>query len=234
MQLKDILIENVLFLDIETTPNAQHMRDLVEDEKREWSRKCMAIRQSNYENDSALFESKATLYPEFAKVICISIGMIREGILYIKSFSNEKEIDLLNEFVTMLNGTKEGTVLCAHNGKNFDFPFLCKRIMINKIPMPALLNVYGKKPWEITHLDTREIWGNGGKDSASLSTLCYVFGIPTPKDDIDGSQVKRVYYEEKDLPRIVKYCQKDVVATVNVLLTMRYDIIIPEDKIVIR
>ena len=133
-----------------------------------------------------------------------------------KSFKNEKE-----------------DVLCAHNGKEFDFPYLCRRMLVNGIKIPKILQIMGKKPWEINHIDTLEFWKFGDyKHYTSLELLTEIFGIPSPKDDIKGSDVARVYWEEKDLNRIAKYCQKDVLALVQLFLRFKGESLLKEDDMI--
>lgn len=171
---------------------------------------------------------RAGIYAEFGKIICISVGyLVADGTahhLRKKSFYSHDERVLLEEFAELLNRhfSKPDSRLCAHNGKEFDFPWLSRRMIINNIPLPALLDNSGKKPWEVNHLDTMEMWKFGDyKSYTPLNLLTYILGIPSPKDDIDGSQVHHVYYRLNDLPRIVKYCEKDVEALVKVFLRMK-------------
>jgi uncharacterized protein YprB with RNaseH-like and TPR domain len=122
--------------------------------------------------------------------------------------------------------------LCAHNGKEFDYPYLIRRILINGLEVPSILNLSGKKPWEVNHIDTMELWKFGDyKHYTSLELLATVFGISSPKDDINGSDVGRVYWQENDLQRIVKYCQKDVVTIVNLLLRFKGKPMMGEESI---
>ena len=181
---------------------------------------------------------KAGIYAEFGKVVCISLGFILqkdgETQIRLKSIANEDEQALLQEFIDLLNSyyTAPDFLFCAHNGKEFDIPFLCRRILINGKKIPNILNVSGKKPWEIKHLDTMELWKFGDfKNYTSLDLLSYVFNIPTPKDDMDGSQVAKVFYEDKDLDRIIHYCEKDVVATIQLFRKYQGESIINEEFI---
>ena len=171
------------------------------------------------------------IFAEFGKIICISTGVIVGGKAHIKSFFGHNEKDLLNEFADYLRDLPSRGVrlLCAHNGKEFDFPWICRRMMINGIRIPDMLNIQGKKPWEIAHIDTMELWKFGDyKNFTSLDLLTELFDIPTPKDDINGADVARVYYEEDDLIRIMLYCQKDVVALMQLLRRLNYMPLIPE------
>ena len=152
----------------------------------------------------------------------------------VKSIANENEKILLQEYIDLLNSyyNSPDFLFCAHNGKEFDIPFLCRRILINGLKLPFILNVAGKKPWEIKHLDTMELWKFGDfKNYTSLDLLTYIFNIPTPKDDMDGSQVAKVFYEEKNLDRIIHYCEKDVIATIQLFRKYQGDSIIDEEFI---
>ncbi len=213
--LNDIEIGNVLFLDIETVPQTYSYKDLKEETKELWDKKWL------YNKDASSEElySKAGIFAEFAKIICISVGYFNGSQFRIKSYYGDDEAILLKEFKYMLEKHFDHPekVLCGHNAKEFDFPFICRRLLVNGIGLPNILNIAGKKPWEIKHLDTMELWKFGDyKSFTSLNLLAHIFNIPTPKDEIDGSQVARVYYEEKDLEKIVRYCGKDVVTVARV------------------
>lgn len=163
---------------------------------------------------------------EFGKIICISVGIIEKSEkIIIKSFYGDDEKQLLEEFGEIFNRPKlRDVILCAHNGKEFDFPWIARRFLINGMHPPKPFQLFGKKPWEIQHLDTMELWKFGDyKSYVSLELLAHVFGIPTPKDDIDGSMVASIYYIEKDLFRIVQYCEKDVLTLANVFRRMRQE-----------
>jgi uncharacterized protein YprB with RNaseH-like and TPR domain len=163
---------------------------------------------------------------EFGKIICISIGIYdKNDKLLIRSFAGDNEEELLKEFGEIFNRPKlQNVILCAHNGKEFDFPWIARRFLINGMQPPVPFQMFGKKPWEIPHLDTMELWKFGDwKSFISLELMAHLFGVPTPKDDIDGSMVSSIYYIEKDLPRIVKYCEKDVLTLANVFRKMRQE-----------
>lgn len=222
-----IQFNNILFLDIETVPQHDGHENLPEEWKILWDHKAsFLIRNKETETSKSIY-ARAGIYAEFGKIICISCGVIQgsgeEKKLVIKSFCGHDEKMLLYQFCEMLNkwcsdGNKQ---LCAHNGKEFDFPYLCRRLIINHISLPEILNLHGKRPWEIPHLDTLDMWKFGDyKNYTSLNLLAHALGIPTPKDDIDGSQVHEVYWKEKNLDRIVVYCQKDVLTVAQVLLRM--------------
>jgi 3'-5' exonuclease len=229
--LETIKISNVLFLDVETAPVVYQYKDLDENSRKLWDTKFRYQPADSFEEQY----KKAGVYAEFAKVICISVGFFNEQTFRIKSFFGDDEKKLLSDFAHLLNThyNRKDDLLCAHNGKEFDFPFLCRRMLINGVKLPKTLNIAGKKPWEINHLDTMELWKFGDyKSYTSLNLLANVFNIPTPKDDMDGSDVARVYWEEKDLQRIATYCQKDVITVAQLLLRFKGEPLIKEENIV--
>ena len=234
--LENINIKNILFIDIETVPQFDKYTHLPEYVKELWNLKCSTFRNiTEAELPDTLYQ-RAGIYAEFGKIICISCGCFTSNNVFrIKSFSGHDEKKILTEFSEMLQksyGSPE-KLLCAHNGKEFDFPFLCRRMLINQLPLPSILNISGKKPWEVAHLDTMELWKFGDyKSFTSLVLLAAVFEIPTPKDDIDGSMVWKVYWEEKNLDRIVKYCQKDVITIAQIFKKFRCEPLIEEHEIV--
>ena len=235
--LKNINYSKILFFDIETVPLEYNFKNLDERGQVLWYRKTRFIQERENLNAEEVYE-KAGIYAEFGKVVCISMGFIlqKEGETQIrlKSIANKEESILLQEFIDLLNSyyNSPDFMFCAHNGKEFDIPFLCRRILINEKKMPNILNVSGKKPWEIKHLDTMELWKFGDfKNYTSLDLLTYVFNIPTPKDDMDGSQVAKVFYEDKDLDRIIQYCEKDVVATIQLFRKFQGEALIDEEFI---
>jgi len=235
------MLQNILFLDIETVPQFSSFGKLPQDWQNLWKRKAnQLIKNTETETPETIY-ARAGIYAEFGKIICISCGFISgEGEkkkLSLKSFYGEEEKEVLLSFAGMLNkwATDNSKILCAHNGKEFDFPYLCRRMIINGIKIPHILNVSGKKPWEILHIDTMEFWKFGDyKSFTSLNLLAHCLGIPTPKDDIDGSMVAEVFWEQKDLERIVVYCQKDVVTVANVYLRIIGEMIIGPDNIEIK
>jgi DNA polymerase elongation subunit (family B) len=183
-----------------------------------------------------LLYSRAGIYSEFGKIICISVGAFLKGEFRIKSFFGHDEKVLLTEFADLLNKryNKPEHLLCAHNGKEFDFPYMARRMLVLGIPIPTILDLSGKKPWEVSHLDTMELWKFGDyKNYTSLDLLAAIFDIPTPKDDIDGSQVADVYYKENDLPRIVHYCTKDVLTVAQIFRRYRGEALIGESAVVV-
>ena len=235
--LQNINYNKILFFDIETVPLTYEFKDLEERAQGLWDRKTRFLQERDNLSPDELYE-KAGIYAEFGKVVCISMGFVlqKEGEtqIRVKSIANENEKILLQEYIDLLNSYYKSPdfLFCAHNGKEFDIPFLCRRILINGLKLPFILNVAGKKPWEIKHLDTMELWKFGDfKNYTSLDLLTYIFNIPTPKDDMDGSQVAKVFYEEKNLDRIIHYCEKDVIATIQLFRKYQGDSIIDEEFI---
>lgn len=234
--LQKIRLQNVLFLDIETVPEQSGFDLLDEKSKVLWEKKSEYQRKDG--QTPAEFYERAGIWAEFGKIICISAGFFsnQNGRAFrITSFSGE-ETALLKKFKALLEGHFNGPqhVLCAHNGKEFDFPYIARRMVINGISIPDKLNLFGKKPWEIAHLDTMELWRFGDyKHFTSLNLLTHILGIPSPKEDIDGSQVANVYYKEKDLDRIVRYCERDTIAIAQVLLKFRNEELLSDDEIVV-
>jgi predicted PolB exonuclease-like 3'-5' exonuclease len=235
--LQNINYNKILFFDIETVPLTYEFKDLEERAQGLWDRKTRFLQERDNLSPDELYE-KAGIYAEFGKVVCISMGFVlqKEGEtqIRVKSIANENEKILLQEYIDLLNSyyNSPDFLFCAHNGKEFDIPFLCRRILINGLKLPFMLNVAGKKPWEIKHLDTMELWKFGDfKNYTSLDLLTYIFNIPTPKDDMDGSQVAKVFYEEKNLDRIIHYCEKDVIATIQLFRKYQGDSLIDEEFI---
>lgn len=234
-------LQNILFLDVETVPQYADYHSLPRDWKELWDIKAANLLK-NHEGDTAeTIYHRAGIYAEFGKIICISCGFVQGSghhkKILLKSFYGDEEKGILTAFVDMLKkwSTGEPKYLCAHNGKEFDFPYLCRRMVVNNIEIPSLLNSSGKKPWEVNHLDTMELWKFGDfKSYTSLNLLAHTLGIPTPKDDIDGSRVWSVYWNDKDIHRIVTYCQKDVVTVAQIYLKLNGEAIVGQDNIEIR
>lgn len=234
--LKDVKLEDVLFLDIETVPQSPDYSDLPDDLKPFWDKKASHLIKGD-ETPETIF-ARSGIYAEFGKIICISAGFIvqRDGERFfrVKSFFGDDENALLTGFSVMLNrfGAKPKANLCAHNGKEFDFPYISRRMLVNGIEIPELLDVAGKKPWEVKFLDTMELWKFGDyKSYTSLDLLSKIFNIPSPKDDIDGSQVANVYYKEKDIERITTYCEKDALTVAQLFLRYKNEPIINPENI---
>ncbi|MPT35935.1 MAG: 3'-5' exonuclease [Flavobacterium sp.] len=234
--LEKIRLENILFLDIETVPEEENFNDLDETKQELYSLKTQYQRKDDFTPEE--FYERAGIWAEFGKIICISVGYftIRGDIRHFRvtSFFGD-EIKILKEFSNLLANhfNQPQHILCGHNAKEFDFPFIARRMIINGISIPPKLNLFGKKPWEVPHLDTMELWKFGDfKHFTSLKLLTNILGIPSPKDDIDGSQVGHVYHIEKDIDRIIRYCEKDVIAVAQILLRFRREDLLVEDEIV--
>jgi uncharacterized protein YprB with RNaseH-like and TPR domain len=234
--LNNIKVEDVMFLDIETVPESSSYDLLNPAMQKLWDKKSRQFRAPDQKAEDVY--ERAGIYSEFGKIICISVGLIREKnpfIFRLKSFFGKEEKSLLNDFSGMLtkfSGTNKEAVLCAHNGKEFDFPYIARRMIINGLIIPEILDNAGKKPWEIKLLDTMDLWKFGDyKNYTSLDLLTSILGIPSPKDDIDGSMVAGVFYNEDDINRIVYYCEKDVLAIARILLRFMNLPGIEEDRI---
>ncbi len=234
--LNNIKVEDVMFLDIETVPGSASYELLDPLMQTLWDKKSKQFRSA--EQTSEQVYERAGIYSEFGKIICISVGLIKGKDPYsfrLKSFFGDDEKTLLSDFSDMLqkfSGKNTGAILCAHNGKEFDFPYIARRMVINGLIIPEILDNAGKKPWEVRLLDTMDLWKFGDyKNYTSLDLLTTILGIPTPKDDIEGSMVAGIYYSEKDLERIVIYCEKDVLAIAQVLLRFMNLPRIDDDKI---
>lgn len=230
-------IDKIVFLDIETTSQKESFDELSDVLKKEFKRRFGAKEPDKDLNE--LYSNKAPLYAEWGRILCISVGVIsKESLdkdsyeLVVKTFADDDESELIRDFITKMQKTlsdtsnnKNSFALCAHNGKIFDFPFIAKRIIINRFNLPKMFDYVGSKPWELDYLiDTKEVWKYNVFDGAvSLNLLTSVFGVPSSKDDIDGSEVKDIYYKEKDLNRISIYCEKDILALCRVYLQMKGD-----------
>lgn len=234
-------LHTILFLDIETVSQYPAFSDLPEEWQELWRHKADSlIREKTPVTPEELY-GRAAIYAEFGKIVCVSCGILSGPPagrkLLLKSFYGEDEKDVLMRFYELLHkwGSEGQKFLCAHNGKDFDFPYLCRRMIIHGMPLPSVLSLSGKKPWEIPHLDTMELWKFGEyKSYVSLNLLAHTLGITTPKDDIDGSQVGEVYWRQRDLSRIVTYCQKDVVTVAQVYLRLHGERLIQPENIEIR
>jgi len=233
--LANIKPEDILFLDIETVPSVSSFNDLNPIAQTHWEKKSRQIK--NEEQSAAEIYDRAAIYAEFGKIICISAGFIKEKDPFsfrLKSFYGDDEKDLLSQFSSMLNkfSRNREALLCAHNGKEFDYPYIARRMIINRIVIPEILDNAGKKPWEVKLLDTLDLWKFGDyKSYTSLDLLTSILDIPSPKDDIDGSMVARIYWDEHDTKRIVRYCEKDALAVAQVLLRFMNLPLIEGDKI---
>jgi uncharacterized protein YprB with RNaseH-like and TPR domain len=230
-------INDILFLDIETVPQEENWSLLSKSTQELFEKKTQYQRKDEY--TAAQFYERAGIWAEFGKIICISVGYfvdIKEVKQFrITSFFGDDEHQLLTDFKVLLDKhfAKKANILCAHNGKEFDFPFIARRMIVHQIELPNKLNLFGKKPWEIPHLDTLELWKFGDyKHYTSLKLLTSILGVPSPKDDIDGSEVAGVYYKEKNIDRIVTYCEKDTIAVAQILLRFNNEALLKDENII--
>ncbi|HLV46356.1 MAG TPA: 3'-5' exonuclease [Flavobacterium sp.] len=220
-----IVLPNILFLDIETVPENEVFSDLSEETQHLFADKTKYQRKDDFSPEE--FYERAGIWAEFGKIVCISVGYftIKNDIRQFRttSFFGE-EIKILRDFSNLLQNhfSSPATQLCGHNIKEFDLPFIARRMIINRLPIPDKINNMGKKPWEINHLDTLELWKFGDyKHYTSLKLLAHILQIPSPKDDIDGSQVAEVYYKDNNIDRIIIYCEKDVVTVAQIILRLK-------------
>ncbi|QNJ97427.1 3'-5' exonuclease [Constantimarinum furrinae] len=229
-------LEHILFLDIETVPQIENFNDLDPVSQTLWEQKTQYQRKEEFTPEE--FYERAGIWAEFGRIICISVGYFKMTgdvrSFRITSFHGEEPL-ILKEFKILLEThfNRPHHLLCAHNGKEFDFPYIARRMIINSIDIPFKLNLFGKKPWEVPHLDTLELWKFGDyKTFTSLKLMAHVLGIPSPKDDIDGSDVRDVYYNEKDLDRIIEYCEKDTLTVAQIFLRLRNEEILDDNEVV--
>lgn len=226
--------DNILFIDIETVSQYKKFDDAPKEVQKIWAKKYEKNEYLNTLSIEASYEAKAAIFAEYGKIICISIGYYNKtnDEYRVKSFASDDEIKLLDDFKAFCIQLTKNYVFCGHNIKEFDIPYLCRRFLINRISIPSLLDFQDKKPWEIELLDTLQLWKFGDyKNYTSLETLTTIFNIPTPKADIDGSQVGQVYWNENDLNRIVEYCQNDVVAVIQLYRAFHQQDLVSSEKI---
>lgn len=226
--LDRINLKNVLVIDIETVPQQGSFNSLSDEWKELWKKK-MAYQIRDGLSPEGLYQ-RAGIFAEFGKIICICAGFFYENgsgeelSFKVKAFYGDDEKALLNDFCDTINKSfsTENHLLCGHNSKEFDFPYIARRCLVNGVQLPFLLNNSGKKPWEVQLLDTMDLWKFGDyKSYTSLDLLANIFGIDSPKDGIDGSQVYNYYWVEKDLERIKNYCMKDVITVAQLLLKFK-------------
>ena len=223
--------KEILFIDIETVPEKPAFSHLSEAMQHEWLRKAKTVKSNSTEtpDPEALFGERAGIFSEFAKVVCIGFGSFvytdNKCTMRLKALINANEKQLLTDFADMVNKFCKhyaNMQFCGHNIKEFDIPFLCRRMIINSVPLPPIMQIAGKKPWEVNHIDTMELWRFGDhKNFTSLSLLAAILGIPSPKNDIDGSMVADVFWKDNDLARIGKYCIQDVYTSAKVYLRLK-------------
>lgn len=236
--LENISLQTILFLDIETVPEVFDFAQLPAEKKLLWDKKMQFSRREGDTAESLYM--RAGVYAEFAKIICISVGYFEkqktESTFYLKSFYGDNEKHLLLDFSDFLSARygRKNFFFCAHNGKEFDYPFLARRMLIQRIPLPPSLQLAGKKPWEVKHLDTLELWKFGDyKNFTSLALLANIFSIPSPKEEMEGGDVAPFYYLEKNIKKIVDYCQKDVLTVAQLLLRFKGEELLHEKNVFI-
>ena len=236
MNLK-INLKEILFLDIETVPEFENWKDLSKEAQELFDKKTQYQRKEKVTAEE--FYDRAGIWAEFGKIICITVGYFveidKKKQLRLTSFFGDDEFKVLVDFKELLDKhfNNKNNVLCAHNGKEFDFPFIARRMIIHQIQLPGKLNLFGKKPWEVPHLDTLDLWKFGDyKHYTSLKLLTSILGIPSPKDDIDGSEVSDVYYKQKNIDRIVSYCEKDTIAVAQIILRFNNEKTLSEKDII--
>lgn len=234
----DRQLKNTLFIDIETAAQHAEFKDVDERLQKHWERKASFLKNDGELSPAEMYVDRAGIYAEYGKVICISFGGFYEENeelkLRVSSFCGDDEKEILSKFITIVekHRAKNSLLLCAHNGKEFDFPYLCRRIVLNGLPLPVILQLSGKKSWNIPHLDTLEMWKFGDyKHFVSLDLLATLFDIPSSKQEIDGSMVNHTYHVEKDIDRINRYCIADVKVLSQLYLKMNGRDILPEDNI---
>ncbi len=230
-------LRRILFLDIETVSGQKAFEDLSPRMQTLWQKKATRFipkDQKDLPKEEidwpSVYQNRAAILAEFGKIICISVGFMvpnsdGEWGMRIKSFSGSDELDVLSRFADLIKSSFEDrtfAAVCGHNVKEFDIPYICRRMLIHQLELPPAFQLQGKKPWELNHiLDTMELWKFGDyKHYTSLDLLAALFDIPSPKEDIDGSQVGTVYYDDKDLDRIARYCERDVFVTAAVYLNL--------------
>lgn len=235
--LHKLNLNDILFLDIETVPLHQQYSELSAETQMLWEEKTRYQRKEEFSAEE--FYDRAGIWAEFGKIVCISVGYFlfrhQQRTFRVTSFTGEEK-NLLEDFSRLVNEhfSRPNKLFCAHNGKEFDFPYISRRMIINGIEIPQKLQLFGKKPWEIPHLDTMEMWKFGDyKHYTSLKLLAHILGIPSPKDDIDGSEVRNVFYNEGDIDRIATYCEKDTITVAQILLRFRNDTLLNDDEILI-
>lgn len=235
--LHKLNLNDILFLDIETVPLHQQYSELSAEAQMLWEEKTRYQRKEEFSAEE--FYDRAGIWAEFGKIVCISVGYFsfrhQQRTFRVTSFTGEEK-NLLEDFSRLVNEhfSRPNKLFCAHNGKEFDFPYISRRMIINGIEIPQKLQLFGKKPWEIPHLDTMEMWKFGDyKHYTSLKLLAHILGIPSPKDDIDGCEVRNVFYNEGDIDRIATYCEKDTITVAQILLRFRNDTLLNDDEILI-
>lgn len=238
--INEIPLENLLVIDIETVSIQPNFKALSEEWQQLWQDKVSRTLPINTSAEE-FYPQRAGVMAEFSKVVCISLGYFKKekGIynFRVKSLSNRDESLLLVAFLDTLNQLQiahKHWNFTGHNIKEFDVPFLCRRLLINSLQIPQCLDLQNKKPWETNLVDTFQFWRFGDyKNFTSLKLLAASLNVPSPKDDIDGSMVGAVYWEEDDLNRIARYCQKDIVTVANIVLRFKNLPLLLDEQIIL-
>lgn len=239
-QLNEYMIKNLLFIDIETATQKQTIEDEDSLHNRLWQAKADNLKNEEGLDWTQLYYERAAIFPEFGKIICISVGVIGKITSLktdaykakVKTFCGVDERDTLFQFFDFIATYDPAKlIMVAHNGKEFDFPYLCKRAIINDLEIPHTLRIAGKKPWEVMHQDTLELWRFGDRSWTSLALLCFALGIASPKETMDGSQVSQAYWNG-EIGKICDYCKEDVVALIQCWLKINMYATIPSENIV--
>ena len=234
-------MKHLLVLDIETVPQYQNFSELSPYWRELWLDKISKTMPESFSAEES-YLNKASIMAEFGKIICISTGVFYEDkgnrlCFKLKSLAGDNEAVLLKQFVELVNTYSrlhKDFQFAGHNVKEFDIPYICRRLLINNIGLPDYLQLSGKKPWETQMTDTLQLWKFGDyKHYTSLKLMAACLGIDTPKDDMDGSMVRQVYYENNDLKRITEYCQKDVITVAQILLRLQNMPLLPAENIFI-
>lgn len=227
--MTDPQLSNILFIDIETASGSADYQSMDERLQSHWDRKAGFLKNPEGLEPPELYFDRAGIFAEFGKVLTIAVGYLTQSpdgdwALRVKAFANDDEHQVLQEFKNLLETgfAQDALRLCAHNGKEFDFPYICRRMLIQNIPLPGILDISDKKPWELPFIDTMDLWKFGDrKNFTSLDLLAALFDIRTSKEDIDGSMVNEVYYRENGLERIASYCKRDIIVTAQLYLRLK-------------
>ncbi len=222
--------KNTLFIDIETASGQKDFALLSNKMQALWLRKAKSLPNPLSVSLEDLYFERAALYAEFGKIICIGMGFLyqdkEKGICFkVKTIAGDNEEELLSRFISFINDTYKNKELSlvAHNGKEFDFPYLCRRMLVHSLEIPKQLQLQGKKPWEVVHLDTMELWKFGDRKAyTSLELLTEILGIGEAKSNLSGDKVNETYYKEGNLMVIEEYCKEDVVLVAQLFLRFNF------------
>lgn len=236
--MTDQELSNILFVDIETVSGSPDYHQMDSRLKKHWDRKAGFLNNPMELSTDELYQDRAGIFAEFGQIVTIAVGYMArlpggQWGLRVKAFADHNEVNVLIEFKKLLESkfAEEALRLCAHNGREFDFPYICRRMLIHGIPIPKILDIGNMKPWEIPVIDTMHLWKFGDrKNFTSLDLLATLFDIETSKSDIDGSDVTHVYHQDNGLDRIADYCKRDIVVTAQLFLKLKsLPVINPED-----